>query len=101
VAIGREKSEWLFFIWPILYVNLLCGLLFQLKQALESGIGINVKFAEGVSPEHEGMTPLALASAYNKLEAAKVRNHYLECCSTLSRVIYDKFDKSYNGWYKN
>jgi len=44
----------------------------QLKQALEAGVNVNEKFSEDISTQHEGMTPLALASALNKVEAVKV-----------------------------
>jgi len=33
---------------------------------------VNEKFAEDIDPQHAGMTPLALASALNRLQLVKV-----------------------------
>ena len=49
----------------------------QLKDLLESGVDVNEKFDETVSRPHAEMTPLALATALNKLYAVQVCWHYL------------------------
>jgi len=43
-----------------------------LRQALEAGVQVNKKFTEDISVQHEGMTPLALGAALNKVEAVKL-----------------------------
>lgn len=43
-----------------------------MRQALDSGVSPNEKFTVEMNPQHDGMTPLALAAALNKVEAVKV-----------------------------
>jgi len=44
----------------------------QLERSLVSGDVMNAEFSEEISKQHAGMTPLALASALNKLPSVKV-----------------------------
>ena len=50
---------------------LIC-LCFQLKEACEADADVNEKFTEDIDPQHAGMTPLALASALNRVAHVKV-----------------------------
>ena len=47
----------------------------QLKELLKSGVDVNAKFDSTVNSAHADMTPLALATALDNLDAVKVLSH--------------------------
>ena len=64
----------LFFQFSCFKVNVFIS---QIRQALDAGVNVNEKFGEDAGEQHEGMTPLALAAALNKVETVKVSEELL------------------------
>jgi len=59
----------------------------QLERSLAPGDVSNEEFTEEISDQHAGMTPLALASALNKLRSVKVSRTYGLIITAIKLVI--------------